>query len=518
MKFSGVAGRRGKNAYALDTRLPLQRWRGSPQPDAIREQLTFSTKAVEMNVSAYIWSLKMKKIIVSNPAEPECTVWSGSETDISTLTDLLARGKRAQKQWSVLTSRQRHEAVSQFLYSIENRSEEIAERMILEQGKLSGEAKGEVAKALVEARWILESSLGSTGEIMASVRKDVRAIKLRRPRGLILAITPWNFPILTPMRKIIPALAFGNAIVIKPSSDAPGAATILAEIASETLPEDIINVIYGGAEVATAAIRSEYVDAVTFTGSTTVGKKVMATASEGLKEVSLELGGKNASILHSPKDLDIALDQIVKSAFANAGQRCTAISRVLAHEQLREKVTEGLRSRIEALKPGSGKNKMSTLAPLSTRNQFESVISFVNSLDQTQARVITGGSVAELPGGGYFYQPTLIEVLESSCPLNSEEIFGPVLGIEFYENIEDAIKKANATPYGLTASIFASEIGEVRKFEEELEVGMLHINHGTFPDENMPFGGWKASGVGAPSVGKEAEQFFTRVQAVYEGC
>ena len=131
--------------------------------------------------------------------------------------------------------------------------------------------------------------------------------------------------------------------------------------------------------------------------------------------------------------------------------------------------------------------------------------------------MLTGGSVADRPGGGYFFEPTLVEVIDPQSKINFEEVFGPVLGLEFYSNINDAIKRANAPEYGLTASVFGTDIQALRQFEEEIEAGMIHVNHGTFPDENMPFGGWKASGVGAPSVGQDADQFFTRIQAVYEG-
>jgi alpha-ketoglutaric semialdehyde dehydrogenase len=459
----------------------------------------------------------MTEIRVFNPANPTELVWSGAATTPAELVEMTRASRVAQKAWGRLDGRARHTQIAAFLDAVQARREALAERMVLEQGKLQGEALGEVTKSLVEARWMLGRCLESTGTIMASARPNMRAMRVKRPRGVVLAITPWNFPVLTPMRKIVPALVFGNAILVKPASDAPGTALLLQEAARETLPEGLVLVVLGGAQVAGAAITSVDVDAVTFTGSTDTGKKVMALAAEGLKEVSLELGGKNPAILHDPFDLEDALDHVVRAAFANGGQRCTAISRVLVHENLRNAATAGLISRISALRPGAGAEAGATLAALSNRAQFDRVCTFVKDLDPTETNVLTGGSVADRPGGGYFFEPTLVEVIDPQSKINFEEVFGPVLGLEFYSNINDAIKRANAPEYGLTASVFGTDIQALRQFEEEIEAGMIHVNHGTFPDENMPFGGWKASGVGAPSVGQDADQFFTRIQAVYEG-
>lgn len=455
-------------------------------------------------------------INVFNPAKPSELVWSGPGTPPEEVASVARAAKAAQKAWAAMTARARQTAIAVFLDGVEAKTAALAERMVLEQGKLQGEAEGEVAKSLVEARWMLGRTLEEEGSLMPSPRPGVRAMRVRRPRGVVLAITPWNFPVLTPMRKIVPALVFGNAVLLKPSSDAPGAAQILQEVADATLPKGLLRVIYGGADVAEAAIRAPDVDAVTFTGSTGVGRKIMAAAAEGLKEVSLELGGKNPVILHDPADLDGALDQIVRAAFANGGQRCTAISRVIARSSLRNAVIDGLLKRIAALKPGPGTEKDATLAPLSTTAQYGKVSEFVAGLDPAEANVLLGGQRADLPDDGLFFQPTLVEVNRPDARINFEEIFGPVLGVEFYDDIDEAVARANAPEYGLTASVFASDLSVVRRFEEEIEAGMVHVNHGTFPDENMPFGGWKASGVGAPSVGPESAQFYTRTKAIYE--
>ncbi len=454
----------------------------------------------------------MNSIELFNPAKPDELVWSGKETGPDALADIAASARRAQMRWSLLTGRQRHDRISAFIEAVEARTEALAERMVLEQGKLKSEAQGEVAKSLVEARWMLGRCLEEAGTIMASARPGIRAMKVRRPRGVVLAITPWNFPVLTPMRKIAPALVFGNAILLKPSPESPGAALLLQEAADETLPDGLVGLVLGGASVTAEAIRSEHVDAVTFTGSTAVGRKIMALAAEGLKEVSLELGCKNPAIVHDPADLDSAVDHIVRAAFANGGQRCTAISRVLVHEPLRQSFLKTIKPRL----PEPGHGDKATLAPLSTRSQFDKVCRFVRSLDPAETEILAGGRPLDNSNGGYFFQPTLVEVKTSDSAINFEELFGPVLGIEFYSDIDEAIARANAPEYGLTASVFASDLAVVRAFEDGIEAGMIHVNHGTFPDENMPFGGWKASGVGAPSVGQEADQFFTRMQAVYE--
>ena len=458
----------------------------------------------------------MKAIEVYNPACPSERVWSGSETTPEQLTRVLAAAKSAQREWAALSGRQRHDTLEKFFLAIEQRTNALVECMVREQGKLQAEATGEVGKSLVEARWMLGRCLEQAGTVMASARAEVRSIAMKRPRGVVLAITPWNFPVLTPMRKIVPALVFGNAIILKPSSDAPGSAMLLQEAADEILPAGLLNVILGGSELAGKAMRADEIAAITFTGSTNVGRKIMAVAAEGLKEVSLELGGKNPAIVHDNRHLESAVDHIVRAAFANGGQRCTAISRVLVNSAIRNEFLVNAKARIEILKPGPGTDSASTLSPLSTKSQYEKVCDFVDGLDGRSTNILCGGAAADIPGGGFFYQPTLVEVIEPSADINFTEIFGPVLGVEFYDDIDDAIARANAPEYGLTASIFATDFAAVRKFEEGIEAGMLHINHGTFPDENMPFGGWKSSGVGAPSVGEQADQFFTRTQSVYE--
>jgi acyl-CoA reductase-like NAD-dependent aldehyde dehydrogenase len=459
----------------------------------------------------------MQNIEVYNPASPEELVWSGTETALDQLPGIAEAAKKSQKEWKALTGRQRLDILTAFLDGIEERTSDLADCMVRELGKLRGEAIGEVGKSLVEARWMLGRCLEKSGKIMASARPGIRSMVIRRPRGVVLAITPWNFPILTPLRKITPALVFGNAILLKPSVDAPGTAMILQQVADQSLPKGLLTVIMGGADIASAAIRCPQVDVVTFTGSTQVGHKVMLAAAEGLKEVSLELGGKNPAIVHDAVNMEKTIDDIVRAAFANTGQRCTAISRVLVQQELREPFLNSLLARMKLLIPGPSSNDESTLGPLSTKAQYDKVCEFLKNINPEQTDILTGGSPVDLPGGGYFFEPTLVEVTDSKCEINFSEIFGPVLGVEFYEKVDDAISRANATEYGLTSSIFASDISVIRAFEEGIESGMLHINHGTFPDENMPFGGWKASGVGAPSVGEESEQFYTRVQAIYEG-
>ena len=458
----------------------------------------------------------MKTIEVYNPASPSELVWSGNETTSEQLHEIIATAKIAQREWAAMSGRQRHDTLVKFFTAIEARTEALASCMVREQGKLQAEATGEVGKSLVEARWMLGRCLEQTGAVMASARPGVRSIAMKRPRGIVLAITPWNFPVLTPMRKIAPALVFGNAIVLKPSSDAPGSAMLLQEAANETLPEGLLSVVLCGSGLATEAMRHDDISAITFTGSTEVGKKIMAVAAEGLKEVSLELGGKNPAIVHDDTNLESAVDHIVRAAFANGGQRCTAISRVLVNSAIRDQFLSSVQARIKSVKPGPGTDSTSTLSPLSTKGQFEKVCEFVESLDSKSTNILCGGRAADIPGDGYFYQPTLVEVTDPNAEINFTEIFGPVLGVEFYDDIDDAIARANAPEYGLTASVFAADMAAVRRFEEGVESGMLHINHGTFPDENMPFGGWKASGVGAPSVGEQSDQFFTRTQAVYE--
>lgn len=449
-----------------------------------------------------------------NPADPSQQVGNYGRNEPSDVATLVALARDAQRDWAAQPVLARINVLSRWLDAVAARSEEIARAITLEQGKPLGEARGETGKALDEARIMLGIASQPLGAVYASMRKGVMPLTTRRPRGLDVAITPWNFPVLTPMRKIAPALAFGNAIIVKPSELAPAAACIVAQAGEGILPSGLLQIVLGEGSLGAALVASG-AEGVTFTGSVSTGKAVYRAAADTLAELSLELGGKNAALVHDATDLDACLDQISNAAFLCSGQRCTAISRVIVRSDLAEAVTAGLVRRAEALIPGDGREQGVTFGPLVSAAHRASVSDLVEAGVKAGARCRTGGK--KLNRVGYFYAPTILDRVTHDNPVAREEIFGPVVSILTYDQLDEAFQILNDTEFGLSSALFATDADVITRFVEESGAGMVHVNHGTTPDSNMPFVGIRNSGVGACSVGPGAAAFYTTEHAVYLG-
>lgn len=452
-----------------------------------------------------------------NPARPSQVVGEYLQSPADTVAEACRIAAAAQTGWARRPATERVAVVEKFLAAVAARAEEIARAITLEQGKPLAEARGETAKSLGEARTMAAQVLHGAGEVAASARPGFRNLVTRRPRGVIAAITPWNFPILTPMRKIAPALLFGNAIVLKPSEFTPAAACLVADCARGILPDGLLQIVQGGREVGEALIRRREVAGITFTGSVATGRAIYAAGAETLAELSLELGGKNAAIVNDTLDLDACLDQISGAAFQCAGQRCTAISRVIVAAPLAGKVTEGLAERARRFVLGDGMGEGTTMGPLTNAAQRDRVERMVESGLGEGAKPLTGGGRARLQGleDGYFYTPTILGDVRPEMSVARDEIFGPVISVLTYESVDEAFEILNGVDYGLTSALFSNDLGIVQRFIEESRNGMLHVNHGTIPDNHMPFGGIRNSGVGAYSVGPSAANFYTTEHSVY---
>lgn len=452
-----------------------------------------------------------------NPARPQETVGSYSTTGPRLLDQAGLVATAAQTKWRKVPAAERVKMANAFFEAIGKRADDIASSITLEQGKPLAEARGEVSKSLQEAMMMAGHVMRSGGDILPNARPDFQNMVVRRPRGVIAAITPWNFPILTPMRKIAPAILFGNAIILKPSEFTPAAACLIAGAALETLPEGLLQIVQGGADVGARLVTLPQVSGITFTGSVPTGRKIYAFGAERLAELSLELGGKNAAVVNDAADLDACLDQIAAAAFMCAGQRCTAVSRVIVASDLQADVCEGLVARARSQVIGDGAVAGTTLGPLTNAQQLDKVAAMVKAGTEEGADILTGGDPVSLQGleGGYFYAPTILGNVKSGMSVAREEIFGPVISVLSYSSLDDAFAILNDVEFGLTSSLFSDRMGVIQRFVTESESGMIHVNHGTIPDNHMPFGGIKASGVGAYSVGPSAAQFYTTEHSVY---
>jgi len=449
-----------------------------------------------------------------DPAHPDQVSGRYEETRREDLDSIFAVAHRAARIWAATPGLRRQELIETWLERIEADADRIAQAITLEMGKTLADARGEILHSLREARFTVADASRSIGDVMPSARVGLRNMTLRRPRGVIVASTPWNYPVLTPLRKLAPAFAHGNAVILKPSEVSPAAACLLAELAADLFPHGLLQIVFGGARVGAAVTGHPAADGVTFTGSVPTGKAVYAAAAQNLAEVQLELGGKNAIIVHDSEDLDGCIDQIVAGALENGGQRCTGISRVLVQRELAGAVVEGIVARMDAVRVGDGMAGDADMGPMASRAHFERVNRAIETAVAEGARRATRSSIDE-PGGGFFVRPTLFADVTPSMSVAREEIFGPVLALLAYDTVDEALAMLNGVEFGLSAALYSNRNDVVQRFIREADAGMLHVNHQTSIDVNMPFVGVKHSGVGAPSIGRSAINFYTTEHAVY---
>jgi len=448
-----------------------------------------------------------------NPANPSQKIGRYGVLSENELGKVLNQANTAQAQWARVPGLDRAQRLNAFIDAVEARADELAEAGTLEQGKLLRESRGEALKCCAEGRFSVGEAARMGAMAIASGRAGFSNQILRRPRGVIFCISPWNFPISTPMRKICPALAFGNAVVMKPSQFTPAANFLLAEIAKDFFPQHLIQVAMISGCTASDTIAKAPIHGVSFTGSVPTGKLVYAAAAQNLIPAQLELGGKNGAILNDADDLEAAISQIMGAAFMTSGQRCTAISRVIVHQSIAKQTTDILIAKANDMKMGPGMDADSDIGPLCNISHWNDVCAITAKVLSQGATSLAGGSAPGNADEGYYYRPTILGDVTHQSIAAQEEIFGPVLSVLEYDSFDQAMDILNGTPFGLASSLFSNRNDLVQRFLAESQHGMLHVNHGTVPDNNMPFGGIKHSGVGAYSIGPTAVNFYTSEHA-----
>jgi len=450
-----------------------------------------------------------------NPANPSEKIGRYGILSASDLGRVIEQANAAQAEWARVPGLERSMRLDAFIDAVEARAGELATAGTLEQGKLFRESKGETLKSCAEGRFSVGEAARVGAMATATGRAGFSNQILRRPRGVVFCISPWNFPISTPMRKISPALAFGNAVVMKPSRFTPGANFMLAEIAEEFFPKNLVQVAMVSGRVASEAIASADIHGVSFTGSVPTGKLVYRAAADNLIPVQLELGGKNGAILNDSDDLEGAIGQIMGAAFMTSGQRCTAISRVIVRKGIARDAKDILAAKATAMNMGPGLAESSDIGPLCNQPHWQEVCDVTAKAIAEGARPLTGGSAPGGPESGYFYTPTILDDVQHGSIAGQHEIFGPVLSVLEYDTFDQAMEMLNGTEFGLTSALFSNRNDLIQRFLAESQNGMIHVNHGTVPDNNMPFGGIKNSGVGAYSVGPTAVHFYTSEHSAY---
>lgn len=398
--------------------------------------------------------------------------------------------------------------------------EDIARTMTREMGKVLAESRGDVQEGIDTAYYAATEGRRLFGHTVPSELPNKFNMSMRVPIGVVGVITPWNFPMAIPTWKIFPALVCGNTVVFKPASDTPATAHRLVEILLEAgLPPKVINFVTGsGSKIGIPLVEHQDVRAISFTGSTKVGKTISTVASNSLKRVSLELGGKNAQIVMDDANLGLALDGVLWGAFGTTGQRCTATSRLILHAKIHDSFLDMLVSAANKLRLGDGLLPNTDVGPLVNEGQVETVDNYVKIGLNEGARLLTGGerdTHGDL-GKGFFYQPTIFTDVTPQMRIAKEEIFGPVLSVIKVGSLDEAIRVLNGTKYGLSSSIYTNAVNAAFRAMRDIEAGITYINGPTIGAEaHMPFGGVKETGNGHREGGWEVYDFYTETKVVY---
>lgn len=452
---------------------------------------------------------------IRNPANPSEIVGIFPTITVKDVPAMIATARKAQKEWARVPQPERGRFVDAFLAGLQVRAEDIATAITREMGKTIAESRGEVNKALGEGFATTRRATAPIGEVLPSQKPGTVTYSTRRPRGVIVGINPWNFPFSTPIRKTIPALLYGNAIVLKPSISTPGPAFIMQEVADEILPKGLFQIAYGPSNLGKGLTAAQGVDAISFTGSVRVGRIVAQAAAANLTEISLELGGKNPAILNDATNLEATLDQIYMAAFAVCGQRCTAISRVIVRRELEADVVAGLAKRAKLATIGDGLDSATTIGPLMGEQARAVVAGFVDRAVAKGATVAAGGAPVDL-NGGYFYAPTILSNVSKDMEVARDEVFGPVLAVIPYDTVDEALDICNDVEFGLSACLYSEQTPLVDRFVAEAESGMIHVNCGSFPEDHAPFVGVKNSSLGVGgSNGTSTLHFYTQEHTVF---
>jgi aldehyde dehydrogenase (NAD+) len=440
----------------------------------------------------------------------------GGEEDIDRAVRA-ARQAFDDSEWTRMDARERGRILYRIAEGIEARADELARLETLDNGKPVREARMfDIADSIDCFRYYAGWADKIEGEVLPIPGPYLNYTR-REPIGVCGQIIPWNYPLQMAAWKVAPALACGNTVVLKPAEQTPLTALELARIAHEAgLPPGVLNVVPGFGETAGAAlVRHPEVDKIAFTGSTAVGKIIQREAAGTLKRVSLELGGKSPNIVLADADLEAAIRGASAAIFYNTGQACTAGSRLLVDESIRDEFVGKLRARAEKLQPGDPLDPKTRLGPLVSQEQLDRVLGYVEQGRTEGAELILGGERARVDGGdGYFLPPTIFDRVSPDMTIAREEIFGPVLAVTSFRDMDEAIEIAHRTEYGLAAAVWTRDVTKAHRVAHALRAGTVWVNMYHRLDTGSPFGGYKQSGYGR-ELGKHALDMYTQVKSVW---
>lgn len=455
-----------------------------------------------------------------NPANTDEVVGlfiKGTAADMDRAAEAAAE---AFPKWSAMPAPNRANILFKAAELLDSRFEAIAAEMTREEGKTLPEAKGETRRAINILKYFAGEGARMGGHVVPSERDRVHMFAIRKPIGVVGLITPWNFPIAIPCWKLAPALIAGNTVVLKPASVSPLSAWRLVEALHDAgIPKGVVNFVAGsGSTLGAALINAKPVKAISFTGSDKIGKWIHAEASKRMLRIQLEMGGKNPTIVLKDCDFNAAVENVVNAAFFSTGQKCTATSRAIVEDEIYDKFVAALVERTKKLKVGNGMEAGIDIGPAVDEAALQSILDYIEVGKKEAGAPLIGGN--RLTGGaydkGYFVEPTIFANVTEEMRIAKEEIFGPVLVVMRASSFEDAMRIANGSQYGLSASVQTSNISRVFDFVYGMEAGLLTINLPSAGVEyQLPFGGTKDSSFGPKEQGPAAFDFYSDYKTIY---
>jgi alpha-ketoglutaric semialdehyde dehydrogenase len=454
-----------------------------------------------------------------NPARPDEVVAEGFEATELDVDRAVRAARNAARSWAGTPIHERAEVLWRAAETLESHAEDLGTELTREEGKTLAEGVGEVRRAAQVLRYYAGAADREAGDVYSSPRRGERVLVVRRPVGVVAAITPFNFPIAIPAWKIAAALIYGNTVVWKPAMAVPLLAMRLAQALSAAgLPDGVLNLVYGQNATGAALTGHTLVDAVTFTGSTEVGRHIAAHCARRGVSVQAEMGGKNAAIVLRDADLELALEQVVAGAFRSAGQKCTATSRLVLDAPIADEFLDALQRRVSALQVGDPLDPSVNVGPVIDGQARDRIAGEVAEAIAAGTTVVaaTDQRRADADEAGFYISPTVLELQHPHAPVWEREIFGPVLAVRRADSFTHAVQLANEGVYGLSASVFTQDLTAALDATDSIDVGVLHVNSETAgADPHVPFGGLKASGMGPKEQGEAARDFFTQSMTVY---
>jgi aldehyde dehydrogenase (NAD+) len=452
-----------------------------------------------------------------NPSDVSDIIGTYSQASADDVDRAVGAAAKAAPDWARFSTQQRADFLERIGTTILARRDELGRLLSREEGKTLPEGVGEVVRAGQIFRFFSGEALRIHGIAAESVRYGVEVETRREPLGVVGLITPWNFPAAIPAWKIAPALAFGNAVVVKPADLTPGSLHALAEIAVECgCPPGVFNLVMGrGSIVGQALINHPDVAAVSFTGSVEVGRGLIRLAGERQLKMQAEMGGKNASIVMADCDLEVAVPACINAAFGSTGQRCTATSRLIVDRLILHEFTDRFIAATRSLRVGHALDERTQMGPVVSGPQLESNLAAVRQA-RTEGAEVLGGSVLERPTKGFFQEPAVFLRATNRMQTSRNEIFGPCVSVIAAEGFDEAINLLNDSPFGLSAGIFTRTHRTAREFLRKARAGLAMVNLPTAGvDYHVPFGGSKASSFGPREQGHQAIEFYTQTKTAY---